>query len=122
MEERGGFHFDLFLMTRADGVTAVGYADGEGVVDEIRIGRSREDTARILWRREKSGRWQSSTPAAATPLVDATRLGAKNLRRLRAITGEILSTPTHRLVPDKEGPQPGDKPRSQGPAKRETSP
>jgi S1-C subfamily serine protease len=122
MEERGGFHFDLFLMTRADGLTAVGYANRQRLVDEIRIGRSREGTTRILWHRDQNGRWQSSTPAAATPLVDATRLGAKNLRRLQSITGGMLTAPTQRIVPDQQGPRPGGGPGGQGPDKMKPSP
>ncbi len=85
MEDLGQFKFDLFLLTRADGVTAVGYTNPQGIVDEIRIGRSGVPVAQLLWRRDANGKWQSSTPAAATPLVDTPRLGAKNLLRLQII-------------------------------------
>jgi len=104
MEERGRFRFDLFLTTRADGLAVVGYANRQGIVDEIRVGRAGVDTTGVLWRRDNKGQWQSSTPAPAMPLVDAARLGATNLRRLQTITSGILAAPTRPPVPNNRTP------------------
>jgi S1-C subfamily serine protease len=86
--DRGKFRFDAFLSTRADGTVALGYTDGSGNVDQIRIGRVRSDAATVIWRRDASGRWQGSRPSTATSLVDSTRLTPTNLARLRALTGD----------------------------------
>ncbi len=91
MERRGRFHFDLSLMTRADGVTAVGYPNGEGILDTVRIGTSRQDNASIIWRRDPSGKWTSSKAAPGTTLLDTGRLGANNLRRLEVMMGQIAA-------------------------------
>ena len=93
MENRGRFHFDLLLMTRADGVTAVGYPNGEGILDTVRIGASRQDDASVIWSRNVSGKWSASRAAAGTSLLDAGRLGANNLRRLQSIMGQIAASP-----------------------------
>jgi hypothetical protein len=122
MEERGRFQFDLFLLTRADGITAVGYADSGGVVDEIRVGRSRENSARVIWRRDQNGQWQSIPPSAAMPLVDITRLGVDNVRRLRAITGEILTAPIQRSVVENQRWRSGNERHGQGHDKKQASP
>ncbi len=105
MEGRGRFRFNLFLSTRADGVTAVGYPGSDGVVDEIRIGRAGQGTATVVWQREKNGQWRSSAPTAAVPLVDPQRVGQSNLGRLQAIAGRIVRVPrgTPR-VPERQSP------------------
>jgi S1-C subfamily serine protease len=104
MEERGRFRFDVFFTVRADGVAAVGYANRQGIVDEVRVGRAREASARVLWRRDENGRWHSRTPGGGTPLVDTARFGPSELRRLRAITGGILAPPTPPPVPNSPRP------------------
>jgi S1-C subfamily serine protease len=100
MEDRGRFRFDLFLTTRADGVTAVGYSNGQGVVDEIRVGRPREDAAAVVWRRDASGKWSATKPSAPMALIDAARLGPANVRTLQAITGQVAPAPGGRRSAD----------------------
>jgi len=81
-------------------VTAVGYPNSEGVVDEIRIGRSGQDGVAVVWRRDGVGVWHAAAPSARVALVDSARVGAANIRRLNAVAGQILT--------------PGDEQRGQG--------
>lgn len=95
----GKFPFDLFLMSRADGVAAVGYRNSRGVVDEIRIGRVRQDAASLVWQRDGKGQWRATRPSAGTSLLDVQRLGPSGVARLQAITGEHVVT----LPPGRSG-------------------
>lgn len=90
METRGHFRFDIFLTVRADGTTAVGYTNRDGIVDEIRISSSQQENASVIWRRNPSGQWHAETPPAATPLFDVTRIGRGNIGLLETIAGQIL--------------------------------
>jgi S1-C subfamily serine protease len=87
MEDRGRFKFDLFVTTRADDVTVVGHTNAQGVVDDIRVGRARQETAAVVWRRGTSGRWSAAKPAAPVPLLDPSRLNPENMRMLQTIAG-----------------------------------
>jgi hypothetical protein len=104
MEDQGRFRFDLFLLTRADGVTAVGYTKAQGVVDDIRVGRAGDSKAKVLWLRGPNRQWQAHAPAADTPLLDPTRVGENNMRRLQAITRGFLAAPTPGAGPAKAQP------------------
>lgn len=90
METMGDFPFDLFLLIRADGISAVGYTDDREVVREIRMGHSEHDAAATIWQRETSGRWQPHIPTEATSLIDSTTISQANLKRLQAVAGKIL--------------------------------
>jgi hypothetical protein len=71
------------------------YSNAEGVVDQIRVGRTGTTGASVIWRRDPSGRW----PAAQTtsvPLVDFDRLACAGSRevirkQLERIAGILLS-------------------------------
>ena len=89
MENRGGFRFDLFVTVRADHVVAVGYANHDSVIDEIRIG-TQQDGTRVLWNRTVDGKWHASQPTRATPLIDSKRFGGTELGRLQAILRQAL--------------------------------
>jgi serine protease Do len=104
MESRGRFRFDLFVTSRADGVTAVGYAGPDGVVDEVRLGRSGQPEAAVVWRRESKGTWRAMTPPAPMSLVDTARVGPGNMSRLQAVTGQIVA-PGERRSPEKQDPR-----------------
>jgi hypothetical protein len=67
-------------------VTAVGYTNAAGIVDEIRIGRAGQTVADTVWRRDSVGKWRSDRPSSPLPLADDRRIGA-NGRRLDAIIG-----------------------------------
>jgi hypothetical protein len=97
MENRGRFRFDLFLTIRADNVTAVGYVNGDGIVDEIRIGRSGNDKTTVVWHRDRNGVWKATNPSILEPLVDSSRFGSTNLARLRAVIGTGSAAPTDRV-------------------------
>jgi|SRR5579872_304880 len=91
METRGQFRFDVFLSTRADGVTAVGYTNAQGIVDEIRIGQSQQIWANVVWNRDDHGIWHATKPTSSKPLVDPLKVGKNNMDRLQAIAGFIVS-------------------------------
>jgi hypothetical protein len=106
MENVGRFQFEIFLTIRTDGLAAVGYTRSEGIVDEIRIGRSRQYAADIVWRQDRIGKWQTSRPSSPTPLIDPARVGLQNMRRLQNITGNIVAAqaqqgPLEKGVPNK---------------------
>lgn len=117
MEERGGFRFNLLLLIRADSVTGVGYATADGLVDEIRVGRSRQDVATVIWLRDKEEKWRATKPTTATPMLDTGRIGESNLRRLRVITGQVLGTADDHQPSDKSNPPASEDNRNRGPNK-----
>ncbi len=89
MEKQGRFRFDVFLTTRADGVTAVGYTNADSVVEEIRIGRNGEQETRVVWQRDRRGGWGSRSPLSGTMLVDSTRINGDQLNRLAKIADQF---------------------------------
>ncbi|MEM8739551.1 MAG: serine protease, partial [Planctomycetota bacterium] len=91
MEGRGGFHADVFVLTRADGLTAVGYLGEGGLIDEIRLGQSGQSTAEVVWRRGGERGWRASRPTGSVPLFDTERLGRENMSRIAALTGQVVS-------------------------------
>lgn len=91
MEDRGNFHFDLMLIARADGVAIVGYTNADGIVDEMRIGRTGSDQASVIWTRGAEGHWQVRQADAATPMLDPQRISEENLRRLGVVSGRIVA-------------------------------
>lgn len=91
VDSRAQFRFDLFLATRADGITVTGYGDQQGVVDDIRIGHSGEEEANLTWRRDQAGKWHAARPSAPIALIDAARLGRTNLNRLQAVAGQMMT-------------------------------
>jgi S1-C subfamily serine protease len=99
-ENGGHFRFDLMLTSRADGVAVVGYANSQGIVDDVRVGRDRQEAATVVWRRDPSGKWHASTPATPVPLLEAARLSANNARSLQAITGQFVTAPESRRRED----------------------
>ena len=88
---QGHYRFDLSLTARADGVVAVSSPNDQGVVDDIRLGRSLQKDAIVVWRRDNSGDWHSARSSSAPLLMDSVRIGSANLRRLQAIAGPLLS-------------------------------
>lgn len=90
MEDRGGFRFDVFVTLRSDHVMAVGYTDGDGVVDEIRVGRS-EDRAEVIWTRRADGKWYVVKAASSLPLIEPARLGKDRTAQLEVILGHLLT-------------------------------
>jgi hypothetical protein len=101
MEGRGRFRFDLVLTNRADGVTAVGYTNADGVVDSIRIARSGQTAANLVWTRDNSGAWRAAKPAVPAELFDSSRLGPGNMRRLQVILGLTTTSGGGRQAPDR---------------------
>ncbi len=101
MESRGRFRFDLVLTNRADGITAVGYTNADGVVDNIRIARSEQTDANLVWTRDNSGAWRATKPAVPVELFDSSRLGPANLRRLQVILGLTTTPGGGRQAPDR---------------------
>jgi S1-C subfamily serine protease len=89
MENQGRFQFNVFITLRADEVSAIGYTNSQGVVEEIRIARPRQKTAFLIWSRRADGQWVAATPAAPTPMVDSARLGAKNMRSLEIMVSQF---------------------------------
>lgn len=87
MEDRGKFRFDVFMTVRADGTTAVGYTNRDGIIDEIRVAAPHSEQAGVVWRRSASGQWQAQ--AASTSLIDASRVGNANLGMLQTIATQI---------------------------------
>jgi S1-C subfamily serine protease len=107
LEGRGRFRFDVFVTSRADGVAAVGYTNDQGVVNEIRLGRVRDDRATAIWTRNAAGRWQLSRPAAATSMIDRARLGPERIERLQMLTGEqVAASPRGGAEPRPGAPAP----------------
>lgn len=104
MEGLGRFQFDLFLTLREDGYTAFGYAGSKGIVDEIRIGQASRDLVTVLWRRDANGNWHFSKPAMPMPLVDSSRLGINNMRRLQLIVADFLAASSQQRPTDKSIP------------------
>jgi hypothetical protein len=96
MENRGHFRFDLMLTSRADGVAVVGYANSQGIVDDVRVGHDRQEAASVVWHRDPSGKWHANTPATPLPLLDVARLSANNARILQAIMGRFVTAPESR--------------------------
>ncbi|HET9370178.1 MAG TPA: serine protease, partial [Vicinamibacterales bacterium] len=97
VDGRGTYQFDVFLTARADGLAAAGYANREGIVDEIRVGRLGEENAGVVWRRTAAGRWQATRPSTPELLIDEARLGAENVARLQAIASDqVRSGPAGR--------------------------
>jgi hypothetical protein len=100
----GKFRFDVFLMSRKDGVNAAGYTDTKGMVSEIRLGRSGDPAATLIWLRDAAGQWHRQQPGSRTPIVDAGRLGPEKMARLRVLAAELFgpmegdrgSTPKYR--------------------------
>lgn len=92
METRGHYRFDVFLTVRADGNTAVGYTNRDGIVDEIRISTTstQRENSSVIWRRNSSGQWHSEVPPTPTPLFDVARIGRGNIGLLETIAGQIL--------------------------------
>jgi hypothetical protein len=87
-------------------LAAVGYTRSEGIVDEIRIGRSRQYAASVVWRQDRTGKWQASRPSAPTPLIDPARVSLQNVRRLQNITGNMMAAqaqqgPLENSIPNK---------------------
>lgn len=109
MEDRGGFHFNVFVTTRADGVAAVGYTNAQGIVDEIRIAEHRGDMASVVWRRDAAGRWRASRPESATPLVDESRFTQADLTRLLTVTGQLAPRSGPRPPSEQGQPRGGDR-------------
>jgi hypothetical protein len=95
MEDRGRFRFDLFFTTRVDGVTAVGYTNPDGIVDEIRVGRARQEAANVTWRRGANGIWTAVKPTGVS-MIDSARVGPANLRTLQMMTGQGGAPPEAR--------------------------
>ncbi len=102
MEDRGHFHFNFFVTTRADHTVAVGYTNTAGVVDEIRIGTS-QTGATLIWRRLADGKWQASQPTGPTALLDPSRFSDTSPSRLSLIVGQIFGSSTGR--PSSGAPQ-----------------
>jgi S1-C subfamily serine protease len=90
MESQGQFRFNLFVTMRADHLTAVGYTNVEGVVDEIRLGQPKQG-AKVIWRRNANGAWVASKPSIFLPLIDPTRFSVKDLHRLQVILDKIFA-------------------------------
>jgi S1-C subfamily serine protease len=84
-ERLGRFRFTVFLTMRDDRVVAVGYTNDRGIVDDVRIGREREDNATTVWLRAASGLWRAAQPSPAVPLIDVSRLGTQGMTMLRAV-------------------------------------
>lgn len=110
MEDRGQFRFDIFIAVRADGQTAIGYANAAGITTEVRVGKSETMTATVVWTRQASGVWRASAPATPIPLIDPARISGTKDRQLEAIARRLLSPA--------EGSEPTAAPRgSRGPNK-----
>jgi S1-C subfamily serine protease len=104
VEGRGAYQFNVFVTARADGIAAAGYANRQGVVDEIRIGKLREGNAEVVWRRGAAGRWQATKPAAPEALIDEARVGAENLARFQTIASDqVRSGPAGRGANKRDG-------------------
>jgi hypothetical protein len=82
-DEDGAFPVQFFVLLRADGLVAAGYANAQGVVDEVRIGQF-SDIADEVWKLEGSV-WTSARPAATVPLMDSPRLGTGSEQTARAL-------------------------------------
>jgi hypothetical protein len=106
MENRGHFRFDIFLTVRADGTTAVGYTNRDGIVDEIRISSSQRENSNVIWRRNASGQWHAETPSTPTALFDVTRIGRGNIGLLETIAGQILGGSADHQSRGNGSPQP----------------
>jgi S1-C subfamily serine protease len=105
MEDRGRFRFHVFVTARADGISAVGYTNSEGVVDEIRVAGAPQRTASLVWRRAPAGSWTVSKPANPLPMLDEARIGPAHLPRLRTIAGPVItSAPEGRAPADTREP------------------
>jgi hypothetical protein len=101
MEDRGRFRFDVLLTLRADGVVAIGYIDSRGVVDDIRIGRARQEAATVIWRRSENGLWSAIWPSEPAPLIDPARISPSNLERFDAIVKRLTGpSKERRTVPN----------------------
>jgi hypothetical protein len=91
LENHGRFRAKVFLCIRADEVAAAGYANDDGTVDEIRMGRSGQDAATVIWRRNNESKWYATKPSNYAPLIDIARVGVDKLKELQAIAGKILA-------------------------------
>ena len=89
MEDQGRFRFNVFVTLRADQLTAVGYTNLEGLVDEVRLGRASQ-MANAIWKRGVDGRWTSSNPSVQVPLIDPPRFSSSDLNRLEIILNRTV--------------------------------
>lgn len=94
-DKNHGFAYDMFVTERIDGVTAVGYVNRNGMVDEIRIGAKDEKNPSTVWSLTNEGNWKATKPAGVIPYVDPARINDDNRRRFATIysnlTGEAES-------------------------------
>jgi len=54
------------------------------------LGQSGDAGAKLIWVRDAAGRWRVEHAGAGVPIIDAGRLGAEKMARLRVLAAELL--------------------------------
>lgn len=116
-EARGRFRHDVFITVRSDEVLAVGYTNGDGIVDEIRIGSAKDNQVTLVWWREKQGQWRASRPPRGTAFLDAMRVSGGNRQRIGEIYENLVGNQAEGRSVKPSAPQRSEDRTTRGPNK-----
>jgi S1-C subfamily serine protease len=90
MGKRGGFHFELCILRRSDGVVAVGYANTDGHLSEIRVSTKGNRVATAIWQKSLDGKWELVQDARNPQLLDVNAIHASDGARLSAMLDQAF--------------------------------